>query len=261
MIVLTSLSVTSFDLRYLQLAWSIETTSENIDNYALDIYRSESPGVSGLESYNILASGIPASDYDYLDYTVSGLSNPNRTWFYKFNVINIVTGATEIQPTVPLYRKGQSTSYVTKEILRRKNLSLTKKSGTTFYLVKKRNSGTRCSRCWDSILQRAGNGTCPVCYGTGFLLGYYTPIEFKATSTTSPKYNQVMMFGEWKPSDKLLYTTMYPPITPRDFIVDDSNNRWIVLQCRFIQQLGFNIEQIVQTSLILPDDVIYNVSI
>lgn len=259
MVTLSGLTLTSYDLSFVQIAWKIATTSENLGNYSLDIYRSENPGVSGLLDYILIASGITISDYDHKDYSVSGLANFNRTWFYKFIVKNSVTFVSVIQPDTPVFIKNTPINHVAREILYKKNLSLNRKSGTLFYLVKKRDNGTRCTRCWDDILFRSKDGNCNLCYGTGFLSGYYKPIPFYGTATSAPKYNQVMMFGEWKPSDKLLYTTMYPPITTRDFIIDDTNKRWIALQIRPIQQLGVTVEQNVQMSLILPDDIIYKI--
>jgi len=259
MINLTNITVSSFDLRYLTLNWDFAQTAEPLINYTLNLYRSETPGVSGITEYSILYSGISANSYGITDYTISGLNDPTRTWFYKFKVINTITSEESVQPTTPVFRKHGAIPLIAKDILRIKTLGLVRKSGRQFYLIKKRSTGVHCTRCWDETLFRSTDGSCHVCFGTGWQNGYYNPIPFRGMINASPKYHQITMYGDWAPSDSLLYMLNYPVLRPDDVIVDDDNMRWIVTQIRYTKQLGFTIEQQAQLALIQHDDVIYNI--
>ena len=77
----------------------------------------------------------------------------------------------------------------------------------------------------------------------------------------SPKYNQITMFGEWMPADVLLTMLNYPPIRPRDILIDDNNKRWMVKQVRPTEKGGVLIEQNAQCTLVAFDDPIYDLLI
>lgn len=245
-------------LNFNRLDWEFEPTSEDTSNLTINIYSSEFQGSDGdLVDFSIIDSGIPISGTPYIDNTVAGLRDPLRYWSYKLTLKNSLTNDETLLTQKAVFIKSKSPSYITKDILRKKELSLTKKIGREFYLMKKKTWGTRCPDSWDSTLFRDINPNCPTCFGTGWVEGYFTPIRFLGSVNASPKYNQIQMFGEWRPSDKMLYTLDYPVLTPRDIIIDDTNLRWIVIQVRTIEHLGFIVEQQAQLGLIQPDDFIY----
>ncbi len=254
----TSLTLATYDISSITVSWQFEPTTESVLNYKVDIYRAETPGVSGIGEYDIIASGISANSYSYQDTTVSGLTTPNRTWFYKILVKNNLTSATKLYPDTPSYFKC-TPDYIAKNIIASKKLSLDKKVTRRMYLIKKYELGTRCTNCWDSILFRTTKANCDVCKGSGFITGYYDAIAFNATISAAPKYNQIMVWGNWSMSDRILYTIGYPPMKPKDVIIDDTNTRWLVGQVRTIEFKGYVVEQQVQLVYIQPDDIIYNI--
>ena len=65
------------------------------------------------------------------------------------------------------------------------------------------------------------------------------------------------MFGEWKPSDSLLYMLGYPPLKPRDIIVDDNNHLWTIVQVRTIERRGYIVEQNAQIASLAQDELLY----
>lgn len=75
----------------------------------------------------------------------------------------------------------------------------------------------------------------------------------------SPTYNQITMYGEWRPSDSLLTVLDFPPLKTRDVIVDDHGKRWAVRAVKKLERKGFIIEQQAQCSLIAFDDKVYDV--
>lgn len=260
MLTLKSLDVNSFDINSFTLTWEFDPTFELISDYNIDVYRSESPNLGEITDYDHVASGIAATNYSYTDIGVSGLYDPHRSWYYKIKLTDTDTAETNVVPYMPAYVKDISIDKVTKHVLRRKSLALRKYSGRTLKVLKKRSWGTRCTECWDDTLMRVTDD-CNTCYGTGWLEGYFTPIEIKGMLSPSPKINQITMFGEWMPSDTLLTMLNFPPLKPRDIIVDDVNKRWIVKNIRTIEKDGFIIEQSAQLNLISQDDLIYTIPV
>lgn len=262
MIKLDSLTADTYKINQVTLQWEFEPTAEDLNNYELDVYRSESPGISGIQQYDKVASGITLNTDTYDDTSVSGLYDPNRTWYYKLDVINTVSGISQVQPDNPAYIKAVMPDYRARYILRYKNIAINRYSGRTFYLLKRRTWGTHCEETWDETLQRVNGEPCPDCncYGTGWEDGYFEPMDFPGMINPEPKVDEITMFGEFKPSDSLLYMLNYPPIRPSDIIVDH-DKRYYVVQIQATQRLGITIEQRGQLRLIHPDDVTYTIPI
>ena len=63
-----------------------------------------------------------------------------------------------------------------KDIVRRESLMLRKESGSPGYLLKRRHTGTVCD-CVDDMTGEPRKHNCELCYGTGFVSGYYDPVE------------------------------------------------------------------------------------
>jgi hypothetical protein len=258
MLTIESLDVTSYDGESLQLSWEFATTSEVISNYGINIFRSESSSID-INDYDVIASGISANDYMYVDGGISQLLDMGRPWFYKLEIVNNYTADVSYQPTLPAYLKDDTPDRVFREIVRRKAIVLnnTRYSGRNFKIFKKRSWGVHCSSCWDPSLQRSTDSKCVTCYGTGWINGYYNPITIRGMKNTSPKLSQINMFGEWKPSDSLLFMLGNPPLKTRDIISDDDNHLWTVVQVRGVERLGYIVEQNAQIALIAQDDFLY----
>ncbi|KKL73684.1 hypothetical protein LCGC14_2072420 [marine sediment metagenome] len=258
MLTINTFDVTSYDGESLQLSWEFETTEEVITNYGVNVFRSESSSTD-IADYDLVASGINANEYTYVDGGVSQLLDLGRPWFYKLEIINNYTADTTYQPTDPAYLKDGVPDRVFREIVRRKAIVLnnTRYSGRNFKVFKRRSWGIHCSTCWDLSLQRSTDSKCPTCYGTGWINGYYNPVTIRGMKNTSPKLNQINMFGEWKPSDSLLFMLGNPPLKVRDIISDDNNHLWTVVQVRGVERLGYIVEQNAQLALIAQDDFLY----
>ena len=262
MLSLNTFNIHAYRVDDLALSWSYETTSEALSGYHLDVYRCEAP-VSGtdLSEYTLIASGLSATTVAYVDTSVSGYFHHNRDWYYKLKIINVTSLESSVLPIVPAYLNKPGTvdkSYL--EILRRKNLALNRKVGRTFKLLKRHTLGTRCTSCWDPISFRVTESDCQICLGTGWVDGYFDPIEFTAMTNDAPTFQEITMFGNFMPSDSLLYTTNFPMFKAGDIVVDDNNDRWIVRDNRAVRKLNKVIEQKLHLALIMADDPLYQIS-
>lgn len=138
MLTLDKLTVDSYNINLVEVTWEFEPTSENLNNYQIDVYRSESPGPSGLVGYDIIASGITLNNTSYTDASISGLYDHNRVWYYKIDLKNTDEGTNQIMPEEPAYLGGELPDYRAKYILKYKKIALDKFSGQDLYLLKRR---------------------------------------------------------------------------------------------------------------------------
>jgi hypothetical protein len=258
MATLKTFTVDSFNKNFNFLEWEFNEPVPT-GNKVIEIYRSESPGdtLSGFD----LVETVDVTDGSYVDDGIENLYQHNRKWYYYLNLVDNDTTEETLLPAQPVTGYDSPMDYAAREILYRKDLSLKRFTQRTFYLLKRRTWGTHCSVCWDETLFRATDPNCTTCYGTGWEIGYFNPVRFQCMVTPSPSYNQLLPFAKWKPSDILLTMLNFPNIVEEDVIVDDKGDRWIVVQKRSVEKLGRVIEQSVQMSKIMPDDIVYTVPV
>jgi len=259
MLILKSLDIATYDGQSYNVSWEFEPDTDLYSDYSVNIYRSESP-VDDITQYETVASGLNANLYSYIDTGIAQLLDLGRPWFYKLGIyetINI-SGIT-YQPDPAAYLKDEVPNRVFREIVRRKNINLLNPrfSGRDFKIFKRRSWGTHCNVCWDESLQRSTDSSCTTCYGTGWINGYYDAIDIRGMKNSSPKLSQINMFGEWKPSDSMLYMLGYPPLKSRDIVADDNNHLWTVVQVRSTEHLGYVIEQQAQIASLAQDELLY----
>ncbi len=78
----------------------------------------------------------------------------------------------------------------------------------------------------------------------------------------APKAKDLQIWGEFYPSDIILYALNRPPLEPGDVVVDlQTDKRYSVQRIRNIEVLGKIIEQQAQMSLLHVDDEIYSLDI
>lgn len=65
-----------------------------------------------------------------------------------------------------------------KEIIRRELLKMERGSGNKGWLLKRKTFGQLCPTCLDPATNEATDGSCPDCFGTSYLGGYYAPVPF-----------------------------------------------------------------------------------
>jgi len=147
MLTLTSLDITSYDVNKLTLTWDLDDTAEVLSGYSISVYRSENPGISGLLGFDLVEAGVSATLYNYDDYSISGIFDPMRIWYYKLKFINIASLVESVQPNTPSFRKATTTDKAALEIVRQKGIALNQYSGRDFFIIKKRTYGTHCSLC------------------------------------------------------------------------------------------------------------------
>lgn len=259
MIGLKLLKIKKYNLDTLSIHWEFKDTDEDLSNYEIDVYKSETPGEEhSIDEYNLVASGQTATQWDWTDTGVSGLNSHNRTWYFKLKIKDTLNNEFSIQPSKGQYFNNISPDKYHKYILKKKIKAIDKRQGRDCFLIKKRTWGTKSQKGWDETLQKpTGEGE----YGTGWKDPYYEPIPFKAMITPHATERQLTQFGVFESGNAMISTLPYPPIREGDIIVDNLNERWRVLQMKPVQKRGVTVEQVSRAELIHASDELYDIKV
>ena len=261
MLKITKLVVRHITPSLMNLRWDIESSSENFADYEIRILRSEtntdnypgSPVASGIADYDIVAAGIsPAYRSDYDDTSLVGLTNKLDTLVYRVQARNLSTGKVY---TTPATTVAVGWDMNARYIIKHRELVLNRLSGQKFLVYKKKTFGQYCTKCYDDTLMRTTFGKCDICYGTGFVGGFYTPYVIHAQINENPPRSQITLYGDWQDQDAVLVMSVTPTITPGDMVLDLYGRRWNAVTCRSTNKAMFTIAQQVQMRQLEVDNI------
>ena len=245
------LSIVSYTDRSVNLAWSVLNTSAD---HLFSILRGNSP--SEMEE---IATDLFMNSY--VDDGLSSYSN-NRLWFYRVIATNIDTGDT-ITSTIKYEHYKSDKIFM--DVVRRDRLVLypvrDKRPlvGVKCFLYPQKSWGSKCHVCWDSVKSRVRDDKCPECYSTGYSGGYFDPSWFYADFTPDSKFVNLMDYFEIQPSQSACWTTNYPPLSPRDVIIEEDGRRWIVVDVVITEYRRKRYRQLAHLDKIDRDDIKYQI--
>lgn len=152
-------------------------------------------------------------------------------WFYRVVANDGVTDF-HSQPESMYGVWNRHDWLIARDVVRKEYLVLRKFTGTLGYLLKRREYGTPCTNpaCldWDTELPKISN--CPLCFGTGFLRGYYDAIPFWIDFSSAESAKDVVQpFGTMDPTTRAGRCVAYPLLDTYDVWVDaDKNLRYVI---------------------------------
>jgi hypothetical protein len=258
MLKILKLEVQQISPSFITLIWNLQSTTEDLTDYHLDIYKGEIES-EVLTDYTLIASGIsPQISNTYYDYSISGMTNKNDTWTYMIQVTHNISGA--YTRSNPMAINVQS-DYVARYVIKHRELVFKKLSGQDFLVLKKKTYGTYCTVCFDEELQRTTNSKCPVCYDTRHVGGYYSPQPFKAQMNNNPPRHILTTYGDWQDNDGLITMSNTPIISSGDVIIDKFGKRWDVLTVKSTNKALFLIAQQVHVRQFETDNIVYTVPV
>ena len=113
------------------------------------------------------------------------------------------------------------------EIARRHRIQLVNgRVGNKVYVFHRMHNSTRCPECWDDILQKRSRVNCSVCNSTGFIQGYYNPIEtYISFGPEQVSISQQIDGPSTAPNQVQCWTSNYPIINVGDVIIEPGSNR------------------------------------
>lgn len=256
MLNVTKLWVRSFDLDHLTVFWEIgsvaapasDTTPHEIYNYQFYVLRSE----AAMGPYEDV--GGPFIDtYLFKDLRVS-LFHKWRQYFYKLRVVHRATG--ESKEFGPAASQEAEPDLVASDIIRQEDMLFREFIGRRSWFFPARTFGPRCS-CFDVTLNRVTRSSHLPCFGTGWLGGYLSPVEVFVQYDPNPKQIAMPQVGEVHPSNCNARCSSFPPMNPRDILVESENRRWRVVSVTPTQRLRAVVHQELQLHEIPKSEIEY----
>ena len=215
-----NVKVRSLDLDFHEISWEVSDTSQDALDYQFQVLRSESPE----GPFEIIS--VPFIDrYVFID-NVLQVANRWRTYWYKLRLIYRPDGTSKDHGP---YSMLPEPDLITMEVRRHIDLLMQEFAGRRMWVLPTRTFGQRCD-CWSVPLQKKVRSGCSRCYDTTFVRGYLAPIEIWGQIDPSPKSEQTSNVGTLQQSNTTARMGCYPPLKPRDVIVEAENRRWRVVQ-------------------------------
>lgn len=249
-IVVQEFRVRSLDIDYNELTWELADTSEDVLDYTFQVQRSESP--SG--PFDNLSVAFK-DKYSYIDNTLRS-GHRWRKYYYQLLVTNVPSGSQQTfggadglsVTNVP------DPDLIALELRRHMQLLFREFAGRRCWVLPARTFGQRCS-CWNPTLRKRTRSGCQLCYDTGFVRGYLHPIESWVQMDPSPKSEQNTNVGAQQQVNTTARLAYYPPLKPRDVLVEPENRRWRVVQVNQTEQGRAAVHQEVQLHEVPPKDI------
>jgi len=252
MIKLKELFARSFDINRINLFWSIQDMqgTDDILAYEFNIYKSNSQA----GPFTIIGKSL-VNVFSFQDST-NILEHKAGNMFYK---IRIRDKRNNEEFESPLVAQIPEPDLVALELLRMEDILFRYCIGRKCWIFNKRTYG-RCG-CYDKITGTIVKSNCITCYGTSYLGGYSAPIEQYVQidpPQTSFQPNMNIPNTVKITSARLIN---YPLVNVGDIIVENENNRWIVITTSQSERLRHPIRQELTIKQLQDSDIVYKLPI
>lgn len=248
----TEVHILSIDPSRLLISWKLKKTSQDLKNLYFFILRGESP--SELEQLN--GQGIPGNTlYEYVD-TTGKLKSYNKNYYYQVVAREIVDGVTVHEFKAKVSTWQGELDLVATYIIEEHLFAYEHVFGTPAFIYKKKNEGTRCPECWDTVLKRVTRSNCSTCLSTGFIGGYYKPIASWMDFSPDPTSAQIMDFGIRELNQSDVQFTNYPYLQLGDIILElEPLTFWRVINSRGSEKNRTTVLQVARVDAVNKSDI------
>jgi hypothetical protein len=246
------LRVRSLDVDFHEVSWELASTTADVLDYTFQLTRSE--GAEG--PYEPITPELEDS-YLFIDNFIRR-DHAYRQLFYRLIVKHKASGDTK--EWGPVTQEAEADLIAT-EIRKHMNILFREFAGRRCWVLPVRTFGQRCAGCWNPTLQKRRHSGCLTCFDSGFTRGFMSPIEAWVQFDTNAKAEQNMEVGPTQQSNTTARLGYYPPLKPRDIIIEGENRRWRVVQVNKTEQLRSTLHQEVQLHEIPKADIEYKVEL
>ena len=248
----TKIQVRSLSLDRLVLSWEATESTEDPQDFDVYVERSGSPGGDF-----VTITSVPLVDtYVFVDVQ-RGLLHQWAKLYYRLRVVRRRSGETAYFPDLPVRLQARP-PLDGLEMSRQELVMLKEFTGRKCWLFKRRTFGARCPECWNARTFQRTKSHCKTCWDTSFLGGYHRPIEFYCQIDPHAQAPQISApLGEQQQENTTARTIFFPPVDPRDIIVEAENIRWIVNSRTYTERARAPVKQEFQMHRIPEADIEY----
>ena len=258
MIEVVKFKVESYDIDHLDLQFEIDNTPEDPLDYRIEIHKS----VDGAEGPYGHIANVVHNQYVFRDPDVHRL-HYWREYYYKIRIVTVATGAyKDFGPEWHRHKPDR----IALEMQRREQLLWKEFAGRKALIFPAITIGPRCTRCWNitergNTIGRSKQQQCASCFDSTFVGGYCRPMWVWMQFDPSPTALQRTDMREQASTNTTARLCAFPPIKPRDMIVDDGGDRWEVEKMTPTCKLGAVIRQELELHFIQRADIRYKVPV
>ena len=226
-------------------------------------------GWPGTDDWTVLNADPIVDDCCYIDSCQRNMKILNEAYYRIRLVLPGIVGCPvfKSQPAAAIGRLDRRDWLRARDIIRREHLQQRKVDGTPGFLLKRKKFGVACTACLDWDTNEITNGSCPLCYGTGIIGGYYPGIEFYMTE----KANWTRRINVATPprgtnadiTEAGNRCVMYPLIDTKDIWVRaNSDSRYVIGSYEVVVDYkGVPLIASIKMSLAPGSDIVYSVPI
>ena len=181
-----------------------------------------------------------------------------RTLYYKLRIVDTTTQeAKEFGPTA---QQGEP-DLIALEIQRQEDVLFREYIGRRCWLFPVRTFGPKCT-CYDKVAGRRTKSNHMPCFDTGYLGGFLAPVECYIQFDPDSKNPSLSpLGGEQQPINTSIRLLSFPPVKPKDILVESENKRWRVVTVNTTQRLRATVHQEVTVHEIPRGDIEFKLPI
>jgi hypothetical protein len=251
MLQVTQLYARSFDLDHLDVFWEIADFNGNIRQYDFYVRRSESPA----GPWETLAG--PFKDQFLFRDVSPAIMHKWRQLYYQLVVVDTVTNErVEFGPTAQVAEPD----LIALEIMRQEDILFREHVGRRCWVFPVRTFGAKCV-CFDRVSGRRTKANCLNCFDTGYLGGFLSPIECFVQLDPNGNSPSNTPYGEQQPNNTSARLISFPPLKPKDILIEAENRRWRVVTVNTTQRLRAVVHQEVVLHEVPRGDVEYKLPV
>ncbi len=244
---LKNIRIDSLSVDFLEVSWEIESTREDVLDYTFQVLRSEAP----MGPFDDISPEME-DRFFFVDNRVK-VHNKYRQFHYRIRVKHKPSGETvDFDATL-----AAEPDLLALELRKHMNLLMREFVGRRCWVLPVRTFGQRCPNCFNKTLKARTRSGCRTCYDTAFVRGYFSPIESFIQFDPSPKANQQTNLGELQQDNTTARMGFFPPLKPKDLIIEPENRRWRVVQVSSTQRLRAVVHQEIQLHEVPKSDSEY----
>lgn len=244
MLKVTKITARSFNLNHLDIFWEVDQVKagqsadlrqHEIFDYQFYVLRSE----AAAGPFDVVGGPFRDPIYSFRDNRIS-LRSLWRAYYYKIRVVHAPTG--DIAEFGPVSNDDPEPDRITRAVRYEEDVLFREFIGRKCWIFPVRTFGPRCN-CWDPVGQRKTRSAHLPCFGTGWLGGYLYPVECYVQIDPNPKDAKLSQLMESQGSVTRARLGTFPPVSPRDILVESENRRWRVGSVQTTERLRAPLRQ------------------
>lgn len=244
-------------IKDIRLEWSLYLSAENLANFRFRVLRSTS--TEG--PFDVLADDLPMNSMSYTDQSANVASILWENWWY-IEIYNLAGTYTKRSNPINVCHDYDKLAMA---MINKSDLMLRnpyKGVGVRCALLPMRLQGQRCTNCWDDVKKRPKLSDCPVCFATGFQMGYMHPVEMWVNMSPPQSTSQLMDISQNEDVKVGAWTQPCPEIVVNDVIVVlDRNDRYRVINQRPTLRRGAMLRQMITMTMLNRRSIEYKIPV